>query len=397
MCVKTKTWTEGEKRTSKRIYSSVCAVGKKIYVIGGKSGSDLQNKVEIYDIATDTWSVGTSMPTKRCSMADSVIANKIYIMGGTDNAGPKGEVEIYDATTDTWSTGSPMLTKVNGPRGTFIAGKIYVAGGVVDNSTLKQTDAVQIYDIKTNSWKLGISLPTLKGGFGYIAIGNNMYEIGGASFNPYTTYSTVDIYDTVSKTWSKGTQLPSPRVSARAVLIDGTLYLVGGHVEYPATHYISTILSLQVVQNNNLSVLLNTEETVQLSTSCDLDNNKNFTWSSTNEAVATVDTNGKVTAIAEGTADIYAQNADGTFKEYIPVKVVKGIADELRLAVHLKTGEKAKLYLTDDPSKVTWTSMDESIATVAADGQVTGVKKGLAIVKAELDGQAYQIYVRVNG
>ena len=41
--------------------------------------------------------------------------------------------------------------------------------------------------------------------------------------------------------------------------------------------------------------------------------------------------------------------------------------------------------------------MDESIATVAADGQVTGVKKGLAIVKAELDGQAYQIYVRVNG
>ncbi|WP_312353567.1 Ig-like domain-containing protein, partial [Aminipila sp.] len=74
-----------------------------------------------------------------------------------------------------------------------------------------------------------------------------------------------------------------------------------------------------------------------------------------------------------------------------------GIADELRLAVHLKAGEKAKLYLTDDPSKVTWSSMDESTVTVSADGQVTGVKKGLAIVQAELDGQTYQIYVRVNG
>ncbi|QHI72005.1 Ig-like domain-containing protein [Aminipila terrae] len=146
-----------------------------------------------------------------------------------------------------------------------------------------------------------------------------------------------------------------------------------------------------------LSVLLNEGENIQLSTSYNLDNNKNFTWSSTNEAVAKVDENGKVNAIAEGTADIYAQNADGTFKEYIPVKVVKGVADELRLAAHLEIGEKAKLYLTDDASKVTWTSMDSSIATVAADGQVTGVKKGLAIVKAEMNGQSYQIYVRVNG
>nr|WP_315025319.1 Ig-like domain-containing protein [uncultured Aminipila sp.] len=151
------------------------------------------------------------------------------------------------------------------------------------------------------------------------------------------------------------------------------------------------------ITESKLSVLLNAGETVQLSTSFNLDNNKNFTWSSTNEAVATVDANGKVTAIAEGTADIYAQNADGSFKEYIPVKVVKGVADELRLAVHLKTGEKAKLYLTDDASKVTWSSMDESIATVTADGQVNGVKKGLAIIKGELEGKSYQIYVRVNG
>ncbi|MBE6035669.1 MAG: Ig-like domain-containing protein [Clostridiales bacterium] len=122
-------------------------------------------------------------------------------------------------------------------------------------------------------------------------------------------------------------------------------------------------------------MLLNEGENVQLSTSYDLENNKNFTWSSTNEEVATVDSNGKVTAVGVGDADIFAQNADGTFKEYIPVKVVEGIADELRLAVHLKIGEKAKLYLTDDPSQVTWNSMDDSTVTVSADGQITGVKK----------------------
>lgn len=150
------------------------------------------------------------------------------------------------------------------------------------------------------------------------------------------------------------------------------------------------------VPSAKLSVLLNEGENVQLSISYNLANNTNYIWTSTNEAVATVDSNGKVTAIAEGTADIYAQNADGTFKEYIPVKVT-ALADELRLAVHLKAGEKAKLYLSDDASKVTWSSMDNSIATISTDGQITGVKKGLAIVQATLDGQTYQIYVRVNG
>lgn len=167
-------------------------------------------------------------------------------------------------------------------------------------------------------------------------------------------------------------------VSVDAIDIDDTGYLVD-------------------ITELKLSVLLNTGENVQLSTSFDLNNNKNLTWTSTNESVATVDSNGKVTAVGAGDADIYAESANGTFKEYIPVKVVEGIADELRLAVHLKAGEKAKLYLTDDPSQVTWSSMDESTVTVSADGQVTGIKKGLAIVQAELDGQTYQIYVRVNG
>ncbi|WP_312353716.1 Ig-like domain-containing protein, partial [Aminipila sp.] len=77
-----------------------------------------------------------------------------------------------------------------------------------------------------------------------------------------------------------------------------------------------------------ISVLLNKNEEIQLSTYYELVKNANFTWSSANEAVATVDSNGKVTAIGVGDADIYAESADGTFKEYIPVKVVEGIADE---------------------------------------------------------------------
>ncbi|QHI71999.1 hypothetical protein Ami3637_05945 [Aminipila terrae] len=237
-------------------------------------------------------------------------------------------------------------------------------------------------------------MPTVREGFACAAVGEKVYVIGGLVPHKVNEPYVVEIYDTKKDTWTTGPNTINNAWGASAVTVNGTIYLIGGGESS------SIMTSLQVGTQSpefKLSVLLNEGETVQISTSYNLDNNKNFTWSSTNEAVAKVDANGKVTAIAEGTADIYAQNADGTFKEYIPVKVVKGVADELRLAAHLKIGEKANLYLTDDASKVTWSSMDSSIATVAADGQITGVKKGLAIVKAELDGQAYQIYVRVNG
>lgn len=145
-----------------------------------------------------------------------------------------------------------------------------------------------------------------------------------------------------------------------------------------------------------LSVLLNTSETVQLSTTHRLQDNADLTWKSTDPSVATVAGNGKVTATSKGLAYIYAVAEDGSFKECIPVRVVESGADGMRLAMHLLAGQKAKLYLTEDPSQVTWTSLDETVAVVSDAGVVKGVGKGLAIVQAELNGRIHQIYVRVN-
>lgn len=78
------------------------------------------------------------------------------------------------------------------------------------------------------------------------------------------------------------------------------------------------------------------------------------------------------------------------------MKVVDGIADELRLAVHLSAGQKAKLYLADDPSTVTWSALDTAVASVSETGEVTAVKKGLCIVQGEINGEIYNIYVRVE-
>ncbi len=337
------------------------------------------------------------MPTKRCTMGYAVVGSNIYIMGGTDNGGVRGEVEIYDTVNNRWSTGTPMPVKVNGFACVAVGDKVYAFGGITDSNTMKSTDAVQIYNTESRVWESGSAMPIAKGGFASLVIGNEIYLMGGATYTPYTIYKTVHIYNTLNKTWTEGVSLPEPRVSPRAVYIDGSIYLVGGHTDYPTQKYIKSVLTLKKKRSNGLKVLLNVGEKIQLSTSFDLNNNKKFKWHSDDEEAAIVDSGGKVTAVGVGNAEIYAESTDGNFRDRIAVKVVDGIADELRLAVHLKEGEKAMLFLTDDPTKVIWKSLDAKIVDVSTEGQLTGIKKGLAIVRAELDGETYQIYVRVNG
>lgn len=148
-------------------------------------------------------------------------------------------------------------------------------------------------------------------------------------------------------------------------------------------------------EESALSVVLDITEQIQLSVSDELADNTDYTWTSTDPTVVTVDAAGKVTAIGEGLAYINAKNTDGTFEESIPVRVSRKAAEK-RLAIHLNVGDKKRLYLAADSSLVNWTSIDESTATVSASGEVTAVKKGLVIIQGEYQGKTYQIYVRVN-
>nr|WP_315021699.1 kelch repeat-containing protein [uncultured Aminipila sp.] len=392
---KTNTWNMGSSTIPRSTVNfAACAVGEKIYIIGGTSPTVYEQSVQIYDTRSNTWSFGTSMTTQKFAAACAAVGNKIYVMGGTYNGTTYySNLDVYDTETNTWTAAKAMPAARAYLSVTAVGSKIYAMGGKQSNE-LTNTQTVFIYDTETNTWSTGEAMPTGRWGLTTCAVGDKIYAIGG---DKSEITNTVEIYSTTENKWETAPSLITPRRLAFSTVLNDIVYVIGGaDPKINILNSVETLRTNELEQNPILSVLLNEGETVQLSTSYNLDNNKNYIWSSTNQAVATVDSSGKVTAVAEGITDIYAQNTDGTFKEYIPVKVT-ALADELRLAVHLKAGEKAKLYLTDDPSKATWTSMDSSIATVAADGQVTGVKKGLAIIKGELEGKSYQIYVRVNG
>ena len=111
---------------------------------------------------------------------------------------------------------------------------------------------------------------------------------------------------------------------------------------------------------------------------------KQVTWSSADERIATVDANGTVTGVKRGTARITAAATDGSnIRASINLQVIQ-TAGEITLdkqELTVDTGRTGVLKATVLPKdtndkNVIWTSSDESIAKVNAQGRVTGVSLG---------------------
>ncbi|MBQ9641922.1 MAG: Ig-like domain-containing protein [Bacteroidaceae bacterium] len=114
-----------------------------------------------------------------------------------------------------------------------------------------------------------------------------------------------------------------------------------------------------------------------------------MSWTSSNRSVATVDDNGNVTAVGEGTAFITFDPVVGP--EVYCYVTVKSVPDPTSIElstnnISIVEKETATLTYTLSPSNaastVTWQSSNSNIATVTNDGVVTGVKEGTAQITA---------------
>lgn len=142
----------------------------------------------------------------------------------------------------------------------------------------------------------------------------------------------------------------------------------------------SSSLSLEVGGSANLMA------TVLPSNATD----KSVSWSSSNSGVAIVDNNGKVTAVAAGSAVITVTTTDGgktatcTVTVTNPAIPVQSVSLD-KTTLNLNVGENSTLVATVLPANadnqaVTWSSSNTAIATVDASGKVTAVAAGSAVI-----------------
>ena len=141
-----------------------------------------------------------------------------------------------------------------------------------------------------------------------------------------------------------------------------------------------------------------------------------YTWTSSNTELATVK-DGKITIVGGGgekIRSVYITASDGYTEDKCVVYIrantnsgggsgggtttppatgsLKLNRDDFTIAV----GETFQLKASGNTGAVTWSIKDSSIATIAADGTVTGVKKGRTQVTATVDGQTLQCWVSIK-
>ncbi len=128
--------------------------------------------------------------------------------------------------------------------------------------------------------------------------------------------------------------------------------------------------------------------------------NTKVTWKSSNTAVATVDNNGKVTALADGTAVITVTTNDGGYSSQCSVTVygtaeepppdetdnskVTGVSLDTE-SVTLQPGESYGLQAAVAPpeaedQRVRWSSSDSDVAAVNDNGKITAKSSGTAVI-----------------
>ena len=120
---------------------------------------------------------------------------------------------------------------------------------------------------------------------------------------------------------------------------------------------------------------------------------KSITWASTNQGIAQVEQNGRVTGVETGSATVYVTTTDGEFVAacevtvYVPFVDVTSITLD-RTQAAMEKGETLTLTATvmpDDASvkTVTWTSDNPDVAKVDEYGNVTAVGGGSAAITAK--------------
>ena len=210
-----------------------------------------------------------------------------------------------------------------------------------------------------------------------------------------TNQATVDILDPVFNSSTNELTFKSDKFSIYVLTYKDTYY----SPSYPVTG---------IKVSPDTLTLTKKDETAQLTAEVtpSYADNKRVTWQSSDEKVATVDENGKVTAVGNGTATITATSVSGSYTATVSVTVkipveIQKLTIEAEKETLTKIGESTELKVKIEPEnadlqKLIWQSSDEKVATVDENGKVTAVGNGTATITATSVSGSYTATVSVT-
>ena len=229
---------------------------------------------------------------------------------------------------------------------------------------------------------------------------NAVISVGGK----VTITATVLPTDTTDKTvtW----ECNDPSIASIVDNGDGSVTVTGnaignvtitakcGDVSATATVRVTDVLDISL--NKETLLLVVDEYETLIATVVNNHDNLPVTWTSSVPSVASVNQNGKVTGLKPGKTTITVSCGDVSATcEVTVIPLLTLNAYDITVYVGDNYKLVATVYPEDVDGNVTWTIDDSTIATISADGLVTGVKVGETKATASLLGATAECNVKV--
>ena len=329
---------------------------------------------------TATCKVTVGVPLKSISFKDDVTSK-------TMNKGEEFTLEVVYNPADTDADKTITWSSTDTSVATVENGKVTAIGG--GETEIKATTVNGLEAI----CKVKVEVPLTS-----ISIKTETSIQFGQTEKLEVTYNPVDTTADKTIAWESADE------AIAKVSTDGTIEGVGvGETTITATasngQKVTCKVTVLPVELNSISIteqniILNKGENETLTVTYNPENtteDKTVTWESSNEDAVTVSEDGVITAVGAGNATITAKVGDKTATTQVEVKVPLENISLNETEKELNKGDNLQLTVTYNPEDttadktVTWTSTDDTVATVDENGKVTALKAGTTYIKAKVE------------
>ncbi len=291
----------------------------------------------------------------------------------------EGEIEWTTADNTVATVENGLVKPVSGS-----AGNKTTITATVKGTDIKATCEVEIAEVVNPAVKVVLDKTELSGTVGDKA------ELTATITAEDTTKACTD-----AVTWTSSNEKVATVNAGTVTFVgEGTATItvtVGNQTATCTVTAKAKVIAVEKVTLDKTTATLTVGDTATLKATVTPDNatDKTVTWTSSDETVATVK-DGVVTAVKAGTATITAKAGEKTATCTVTVKDKTVAVENVTLdktSAELTVGDTTTIKATVTPDNatvktVTWTSSDETVATVK-DGVVTAVKAGTATITAK--------------
>lgn len=207
--------------------------GEQVCTNSGCSCTAITNKCTEYDPATDVYTALATAPVARYRHMATAVGKFLYIIGGRSLADDLIKpIHKYDTEANTWSVALADFADATSDGGAFTHDSdIYVVSGY-DQAYSTSASVLSKIDSDTMTVTTLAPMPTARGDFAIVGLGGLFYVIGGWKLDDYCVPSRlVDAYNPATNTWSTKTPLILGRADFVAGLMGGHIFAIGGETK----------------------------------------------------------------------------------------------------------------------------------------------------------------------